>query len=254
MEPIFEYFEIIVNRLQNPLSKTEYGENHHIYPKSCGGWDLKCNLVKLTPEEHYRCHELLPEIFKDEPENYGKMVFAKRFMAVSRKGIIIDPVEYGKIRREYAHEFSKMRKENPSPGMTGKHHTEEWKKQAAERMKGNKYGVGNQARKVKEPWNKGLTGCYSDETLKRMSDASTGRKHTEEWKKNHSEKMKGHPNWGPKTAWNKGMKMSAEYRQKLSKAHKGKKPSKETLKKRGAAIKAALERKRQCKLQSQSQS
>ena len=126
MEPIFEYFDIIVNRLQNPVPKGEYGERHHIYPKSCGGSNDKFNIVKLTPEEHYRCHCLLPEIFKDEPEGYKKMVYAfvfmsKRFGKTSEK-------EYGTLKREFSKIHSKTLK--------GRRHTEEWKKNVSEKLKG----------------------------------------------------------------------------------------------------------------------
>lgn len=91
------------------------------------------------------------------------------------------------------------------------------------------------------PWNKGKKGCFSDDTIKKMSDAKKGkpspfkgmhgrytedtlkkisksgkgRKHTEEWKKDNSERMKGHA-------------VSEITREKISNANKGKKHSKET--------------------------
>lgn len=252
MNQLQEYIAIIHNRQQNPLPEGQYGERHHIIPRSCGGPDRKWNVVRLTPEEHFRVHCLLPEIYTTGV-NHQKMVFARRFMAVSRKGIIIYPVEYGKIRREYAQEFSKMRKEHPSPGMTGKHHTEEWKKQQSERQTGfrhteeSKQKISNN-RKGKPSWNSGITGCYSEETRKRMSESATGRKHTEEWKRKVSEKLKGHPNWGPKVAWNRGLKASEETRRRLSESHKGKKRgpmSEEAKRKMSEAQKARQERLRQ---------
>ena len=49
----------------------------------------------------------------------------------------------------------------------------------------------------RESWNKGKPGCYSEETIKKMSDAKKG-----------------------KTTWNKGKKWSAETRAKMSLAAK----------------------------------
>lgn len=61
-----------------------------------------------------------------------------------------------------------------------------------------------------------LNGTYlvSDETKKKMSESFKGRKHTEEWKKNLSERMKSnHPM--------KGKKHSPESRQKMSDSRRG---------------------------------
>lgn len=40
----------------------EYTERHHIVPRCMGGSDDPDNLVDLTPEEHYVCHQLLVKI------------------------------------------------------------------------------------------------------------------------------------------------------------------------------------------------
>lgn len=100
MEPIFEYFSIIVNRLQNPLPNGEYGEKHHIYPKSCGGTNDKLNIVKLTPEEHYRCHCLLPYIFEDDADSHRKMVLAWQMMSNRDNGLT--PEEYADLKKKAA--------------------------------------------------------------------------------------------------------------------------------------------------------
>lgn len=266
-----EYFQICAWRYLHPLPKGEYGERHHILPKSCGGFDLQINIVKLTPEEHYRCHCLLPKIFDEKRmlKEKAKMLYAFNMLSNTRKGLAVGCAEYSMLKEELhnterSEEYrrhiseSKLGEKN---GMFGRKLTEEHKRilrsAAAKAFKGRKHTLESRkkmsdALKGRSVWNKGKKNCYSEESLRKMSKASTGRKHTEEWKKNHSEKMKGHPNWGPKTPWNKGKKMSAEYRRKLSEAHKGKKPSAETLKKRGAAIKAALEKKK-CQSQYQSQ-
>lgn len=98
-----------------------------------------------------------------------------------------------------------------SAGFKGRKHTEESRKKMSDSLKG------------RTVWNKGKKNCYSEETLRKMSKASTGRKQSEETIEKRAAKLRGHPNWGPKIPWNKGKKMSAEYRKKLSEAHKGKK-------------------------------
>lgn len=49
------------------------------------------------------------------------------------------------------------------------------------------------ARMGKEPWNKGFKGCYSEETLKKMSEAKKGKHNCNEFRKGHE-------------PWNKGIK------------------------------------------------
>lgn len=68
------------------------------------------------------------------------------------------------------------------------------------------------------PWNKGKVGCYSDETLKKMSDG-VKKSMTPEARAKLSATHKGRP------GWSKGLKfgpMSQEVKDKISKANKGK--------------------------------
>lgn len=44
-----------------------YKERHHIVPRCLGGSDDPDNLVELTPEEHYVCHQLLVKIHPKHP-------------------------------------------------------------------------------------------------------------------------------------------------------------------------------------------
>lgn len=53
------YFQIIRNRRNNPLPSEEYGEFHHIKPKSFGGVGDEKNLVRLSAREHFIVHFLL---------------------------------------------------------------------------------------------------------------------------------------------------------------------------------------------------
>jgi hypothetical protein len=62
-------YEKIVARNKNKISTSEeYTEKHHIIPRCMGGGDEKENIVVLTPEEHYVCHQLLVKIY---PEHVG---------------------------------------------------------------------------------------------------------------------------------------------------------------------------------------
>lgn len=77
------YYKIIGNRINNPLEKDIYGENHHIIPKSLGGSNLKKNIVRLTAREHYICHYLLSEMYKPKSLKWYKMQLAFSMMNCS---------------------------------------------------------------------------------------------------------------------------------------------------------------------------
>ena len=50
-----------IRQIENPI--TEYVEKHHIIPKCMGGDNSSENIVILTPEEHYLCHQILIKIY-----------------------------------------------------------------------------------------------------------------------------------------------------------------------------------------------
>jgi hypothetical protein len=77
------YDKIIENRLNNPLDETEYGEKHHIIPRSLGGSDEVQNLVRLTAREHFICHALLAEMYEDGKTEWYKMNLAFEMMRFS---------------------------------------------------------------------------------------------------------------------------------------------------------------------------
>ena len=187
MEPIFEYFDIITNRLQNPLPKGTVGAKHHIYPKSLGGWNLKCNIVKLTRGEHYRCHELLPYIFKDlgDENGYQKMLYAWHLLHTLKDGTEVTQEEYEKLLADY----DKMVRGKPS-GSSGKH----WSLESRQKASASKKG--------KPPNNKGKHP--SPETRLKMSLARKGKKLgpcPKERREKISKSLKGN------IPWNKGLKL-----------------------------------------------
>ena len=75
------YNQIIDNRISNPLNFDEYGEHHHIIPKSLGGDDNTTNIVKLSAREHYLCHYLLTKFLENEQKH--KMIYAFNMMNFS---------------------------------------------------------------------------------------------------------------------------------------------------------------------------
>jgi hypothetical protein len=71
-------YDDIIIRAKNRVYIKGYGEIHHIVPRCMGGGDDIDNLVKLSPEEHFVCHQLLVKIY---PKNYG-LIKALNLMCV----------------------------------------------------------------------------------------------------------------------------------------------------------------------------
>lgn len=166
-----EYYKICANRYLHPLPEGEYGEVHHILPRSLGGMDISQNLVKLTPEEHYKVHELLPFIYT-EGKAHAKMVFAWWLLAHTREGLEISEEEYGALKRELASAMAERSKGNHY--RRGTHHTEETRRKMSEAFKGRHFSEETK-RKLSEA-HKGRPGFWkgkhrSDETKRKMSEA-----------------------------------------------------------------------------------
>ncbi len=56
------YQDFIVSRREREASIVGYSEKHHILPRALGGGDEKCNLIRLSPEDHFFAHLLLAKI------------------------------------------------------------------------------------------------------------------------------------------------------------------------------------------------
>lgn len=74
------YEEIVSNRKENPIPIEDYGEVHHILPKSLGGSNDEDNLVRLTAREHFICHLLLSEMYEFKTYEWYKMNHALMMM------------------------------------------------------------------------------------------------------------------------------------------------------------------------------
>lgn len=169
------YLNIIHNANNLSRSKKEsYFESHHIIPRALGGNNKKSNLVLLTPREHFLCHLLLPKMMIDS-KNAGKMAYAF-FRMKHKNSKIFDRFRtaYGKLTTG---ENNKFFGKTHSPetlkkiSRLGKYHTAE-SKALMSRVKVGK-------------------NCGKDNPM-------FGKKHTEEWCKNHSAAMTGenHFNYG----------------------------------------------------------
>jgi hypothetical protein len=220
------YRSIIENsKAKNRKKGEEYYENHHIIPKSLGGSNSKDNLVFLTPREHFICHLILTKITVDSDR--VKMIYALRRLANSN--IKLTSRQYDIVRNLHI----SILKSTPK--------SEEHKRKISESNKGKKLSKEHRDKlrkpksedhkeKLRKPKiNTENMGKYerTEEIRKRMSEAHIGlqtreknpmfgRKHTEEVKKAHSEKMKGNQN-------GKGWIPSEDARAKMSARAKNRK-------------------------------
>jgi len=185
----------IIERANNRIIEG-YTEKHHIIPKCMGGNDIKTNIVRLTPKEHYLCHRLLCEIY---PSKNG-LVFAYWMMCkAASKG---QEREYRITAREYERlrvEYSRVLKERPiwNKGLT----------KEDERVA--KYGNAKR-------WNSGLKKGENpilDELHRKATESRKGKPLSNNHKTNISKALKGRL-------------VSDETKQKLAESLKGNLPSK----------------------------
>lgn len=80
-----------------------YKEKHHIIPKCMGGKNTKDNLVELTPEEHYVCHQLLVKMY---PKHHGLVNAANQMTSGSNNHQRNNKL-YGWLRRKLSDTMSK---------------------------------------------------------------------------------------------------------------------------------------------------
>ncbi len=81
------------------METSDVGEVHHIIPVSMGGSDDKENKVKLSLENHYKSHCLLPFFTKGVDKE--KMVSAWWMMSnMKKRSFPISPEEYSILKTE----------------------------------------------------------------------------------------------------------------------------------------------------------
>jgi hypothetical protein len=195
----------IVNRATT-RTITGYTEKHHIVPKSCGGTNSKDNLVALTAKEHFICHLLLTKMVAGHSRH--KMVYAfhglkaKQLDQIRHTSKLVNAKLYQKLKEELSllkkskEPWNKGKKGAQVAWNKGKPMSEETKQKLREARanqdmsyrKGTKMSE-EQKQKLRDARAKQI---ITDETRKKLSIASTGRKHTEE------SKSKMRENWAKK--------------------------------------------------------
>lgn len=86
----------IIERAKPRVPNNKCYEQHHIIPKCLGGTDEKENIVSLTPEEHYVCHQLLVKMYP----NNRKILFAANMMCTANGGQKRNNKLYGWLRKK----------------------------------------------------------------------------------------------------------------------------------------------------------
>lgn len=202
-----EQYDAIINfRKSNPLPEDQYGENHHIVPRSICPLLAKSkeNIVRLSAQEHFLAHYHLWLAYRDELHEKKlakKMCFA--FHRMKQQLLKCNDVQsMAKLYEEARIEFSK-----------------------------------NQTGQLNHTFGKHYK--RSPETCKRLSESKTGSKNpmygktaSEATRNKLSESLKGHVGyWTGKTqskdvvekraSKNRGKKRSLAARQKMSESQKG---------------------------------
>ena len=98
--PLDEYHSLVRYRQEHPLPPGEYGEKHHIVPKCVGGPEKAAwNIVRLTVQEHFKAHSLLPLIYT-EGKAHTALVFAWNLIKTRITEIDTESPEYKILNRE----------------------------------------------------------------------------------------------------------------------------------------------------------
>lgn len=229
-----EYFELCSKDTDEP----KYFERHHILPKSI--FPLfrkhKQNLVNLSYQNHYRCHEILPSICLGT-DHKRKMLSAWWVICHTKDKMYVSSDNYQELKRQRIDSISGERNSN-----FGKTLSEE----AKLKISVANSGPGNGNYRVKQ----------DPSIVKARADACRGKRRSEEFKKALSDMKKGtvvsdatkdklrlaftgenNPNWGKKFSpetlkrmsdASRGRKASAEARAKMSLSRKGRKLSDST--------------------------
>ena len=147
------YFEIIRKALSENRKKDDgtYYEAHHIVPECLSEYGKKSSTVLLTAREHYRVHKILAECYKDHLLYKYKFLWAFHRMTYSGD-LELSEEEYA-VAREALMKLWKRKK------------SESHRKNIAEKLKGNKNGVGG-----KKDW------APTEEQRRRISQSATKSK------------------------------------------------------------------------------
>lgn len=122
-----DYNKIYIKLIKRAVGRDikGYTEKHHIIPRCMGGNNNPCNIVQLTPEEHFLAHLLLVRIY---PKN-NKLIYAAQMMGSTRKSNKV----YGWLKRQFLEANSGGNHPN-----YGRKHSPERRAQISSQQKGKK--------------------------------------------------------------------------------------------------------------------
>lgn len=191
------YFSIIESRRSIPASGNV--EKHHILPESMGGGNDNCNLVSLTPREHFICHLLLTKMTSGSAK--AKMVNAA-FSMVNWNKQKINSRMYQTLRNQHS---LFMQENNPMFDPAVRQKVSETNKGKPSKNKGRVHSIETKqklslVKKGSIPWNKGTKGVckgnpglkHSEESIAKIRQARANQivRHSEETKRKMSESAK----------------------------------------------------------------
>lgn len=178
MTHLEEYNKIIEFRKSNQLPEDQYGENHHIVPRSVCPIlkDSPDNIVRLSAQEHFLAHSHLWLAYRDElkEKKWAKsMCFA--VFRMKRQALKSDNIEAFAAMYENARaESLKVLHYN----RIGTHHSEETKKRMSASQKGKPKSIQQRLKiskslKGRKSWKKGIP--MREETKKKISESKKGQ-------------------------------------------------------------------------------
>lgn len=209
------HYDKLIERGKNRCSSKEeakqflgYVESHHIIPKCMNGLDNEENIVHLTAREHYVAHQLLVKIY---PGNIG-LTGACKMMCISKDGSRVNNRFYEWLKINFAIDMSKAKKGVPR--------TEECKKNISIALQNM-----SQEKKDKISYERRNP---TQETRDRLSKWQIGKKLSKETREkisitvsNRDQSLTDQCVENMRLS-NIGRKHSAEIREKMSQAQRGK--------------------------------
>ncbi len=215
-----KYLRIYLQLVEKAKSRQnlEEIERHHVMPRSLGGSNKKTNIVALSPREHFICHLLLTKMTTGEARK--KMVFAARYMLVTRSGEQVSSRKYEHLKAEY--------RIAASEALRGRSFSPESKaKMSIAQQKSTNYFVsgnskGSKTEKHCTNISNGKRGKSTNwstpENRQAVSNALKGRKKTAEHQAKITQALKGKPSpLRGRPSILKGISLSEETKEKMRK-------------------------------------